>query len=206
MLETAPASCSDCPWQQSLDPFQATIIASVRHCQPSWVLPPTADALLLPTVLLLPDGIGSASTPMLAVDRIQNLSYPLQNRQACAYLPSAAYQCEIHDCCKCARALSLCAPVFVCMRASSCERKRWWRAVEWGALHVFLRSGAWIPACCHLGRAGSKMAEVAAPSSPRAGSARLGRRRRSAFASCFAFRALLRRAAHIGQTPPQRPS
>ena len=51
--------------------------------------PPMADALLPPTVLQCQANslrIGSASTPILPVDRIQNLGCLLPYRQALAHL------------------------------------------------------------------------------------------------------------------------
>ena len=56
-----------------------------RICQPSRVAPLTTDALTPPTVRLLPNRAGNASTPMLAIDRARNLSHPLPARKA---LPS----------------------------------------------------------------------------------------------------------------------
>ena len=61
-----------------------------RICQPSRVAPLTTDALTPPTVRLLPNRAGNASTPMLAIDRARNLSHPLPARKAPAISPDAA--------------------------------------------------------------------------------------------------------------------
>ena len=81
-VRNRPASSSDCLWPPSPDPVQARIY------QPPWLAHLTAYALPRQLSSYSPNREGNANTPTLAVDRTQNLRYPLQYWRALAALPT----------------------------------------------------------------------------------------------------------------------